>query len=306
MGRLAALAVLLVGIAASRATADVVLSTCGQVIPPDTVARLAADLDCSGTSDGGAVLGDGATLDLAGFTLRGNPSAPLGTNGVTCAGGCTRLGPGSIEDFAGDAMYSTQRATIRILGATIRRNRNRGIETLGGRMIVVGALFAENAGEAVYTGGSVTAVDTTFYGNGGGISCLTAKVNDSGFFNNGVGVSASRGRARRSTFTSNNIGLQATKAVSLDSTFTGNNIGINGNVVKVTGSKILDGTLDGIDAGKLRIVNSTATGNGTGCTNPAFPCADLATRELPTVVDTTCDRSLAWQTHQPWDVCSLD
>jgi hypothetical protein len=28
----------------------------------------------------------------------------------------------------------------------------------------------------------------------------------------------------------------------------------------------------------------------------------FATREFPTVVETTCDRSLAWQSHQPWGV----
>jgi hypothetical protein len=295
-----------VAMGAHTAAADVVLSSCGQVIPEGTVARLAADLDCSATSVGGAFLGAGATLDLAGFALRGNPGAPFGTHGVTCAGPCTLLGPGSVEDFAGDGIFSDQHAAIRVLGATIEGSRFRGIETLG-HVTLVDAVFGGNSGESVYTGGPVTAKNTTFVGNGGGISGLGVKVSDSMFVGNGVAVNAdAKATVRRSSFTSNGIGIQGYKIACNTCTVDAGNTGINGNLVKITSSQITDAVLDGIDAVRLRIFQSSVTGSGSGCTDPQFPCADLATREMPVVVDTTCDRSLAWQTHQPWGVCSLD
>ncbi len=304
MRQLALVVLSLIAMGPETAAADVVLSTCGQIVPEGTVAHLTADLDCGSVA--GAFLGAGAAIDLAGFTLHGSPNPPFGTYGVTCAGRCTLQGPGSIEGFS-DAINSNQHAAIRVLGATIKGSHFRGIETLG-HVILVDATFVGNAGESIYTGGPVSAKNTTFAGNGAGISGLSVKVSDSTFVGSSTGVNAdAKATVRRSSFTSTGIAMQGYKLVANDCTFDQGNTALNGTTVKVAGSQITHMVLDGIDAVRLRIFGSSVTGSGSGCTpDPRFPCADLSTREMPVVVDTTCDRSVAWQTHQPWGVCTQD
>lgn len=304
MRSLLAIVVLIVTTAA--ALAEVIVSSCGQSIPAGEVARLVGDLDCTSS---GVSLGDRATLDLAGFTMRGDSAAAAFTHGVTCAASCTLKGPGSVEGFAGDGLYDgALQGAVRVIGATIAHNHFRGMEIPTAGVKLVNAAFLGNAGEAVYTGARVSAANTYFVGNGAGISGLGVKVKDSTFLSNGVGVNAvGRSAVLRAQFAANGIGVQSADQLTVKSSrFSNNSTGINGHIVKVVATEILDSALDGIDAIMLRIIGSTVTGSGTACTDPRFPCADLATREAPAVVTTTCDRSTDWYLHRPWGVCRLD
>jgi hypothetical protein len=288
------------------ASAQVDVTTCAQVVPPAQVGTLLATLDCSATTDVGVVLEAGATLNLNGFDVIGNPSAPMGTHGIVCHGRCTVLGPGAVRGFAGDGMFVAE--AVRIFDATIRNNALRGVEGDGFvRMMVQGAVFAHNGGESLYTGGGVHVGDTLFDSNGAGISALGVTARDSTFTRNGIGINAvGRARITRCMFSGNGTGVQVYKGLISDSVFQENGTGITLRTVIVHRSTITDNLFDGIDVVSAKVKDSTVTGNGAGCTDPRFPCADIDTREQPKVANTTCERSLAWQTHSPWGVCSLD
>ena len=106
-------ALLLVAVNASAADYD----TCFHVVPPDSVATLQADLDCSGT-DGvvSFVLETGARLELNGHTMVGN----LTSAGVVCRRHCSITGPGTISGYL-RAIYG-ERGTVDVSDLTLAAN----------------------------------------------------------------------------------------------------------------------------------------------------------------------------------------
>ena len=305
--RIAFAAAALISLAgAVPATAQVDVTTCGQNVGPGQVATLQADLDCSATTGVGLVLETGVTLVLNGFDVIGNPAAPFGTHGVVCHGTCTVVGPGAIRDFASDGMFVED--AVRIRGATIRNNGFRGIEGDGfTHMRVDDAVFFGNGGEALYTGGGVRVANTVFDHDGAGILGYGVRVEDSTFTNNGNGVT-SDGKTiiKRCVFSGNNIAMQLYKGSVKDCTVENNYQGIGTTTVVVRHSTVRNNDANGIDLVTAVVRDSVVTGNGSACTDPRFPCADIDTREQPKVSNTVCEHSLSWQNHTPWGVCSLD
>jgi hypothetical protein len=80
----------------------------------------------------------------------------------------------------------------------------------------------------------------------------------------------------------------------------------------VTGSSITGSAENGIVARRLRLIDSTVTGNGIGPSCGPYPlaqCADLATAKRPRLDDSSCGTSLVGQQGYPkpsWGVCALD
>jgi len=116
------LAILLL-VPTSAAAAD--YSTCFHVVPPDTVATIQADLDCS-AEEGvvSFVLEDGARLELNGHSLLGNASS----GAVVCRGQCEITGPGDVSNY-GRAIYGESGA-VEVSDLVLSENRE-SIDVVG-------------------------------------------------------------------------------------------------------------------------------------------------------------------------------
>lgn len=90
------LAAVLLARAADAAPVDVLVDSCGQVVPPKAHAHLAADLDCSAYAGNVAVtLGKKATLDLGGYTFTTG-----GSSGLDCSAGRCTIRNGTVQGSA--------------------------------------------------------------------------------------------------------------------------------------------------------------------------------------------------------------
>jgi len=363
-------------LAASDANATTEVTTCGQTVSGS--AFLSGDLDCSG-SVGAAIILDGGTLDLRGFTVTASSTAG---DGVTCTKSCkivsdppggTFVAPGGNTSIDGDSGVANLTENIRIenvvvdggargigsdhgsivlidslvknttsfgiaLGSTGRRVRlvRSTIENVGEHGIAATRVqlldsFVQNAGEyglfahiavvkgstvtgntlgGVHAGGRAKILDSTITGNGtegvdGGVEASIRVVRSDVSGNVGPGVAAQEGPVRviDSTVTNNGgdgvITSGGTDLVTVDgSTVTGNGrYGIHHASI-------------GVDC-PIRVVDSVATGNGTGVNcGVSETCADIAACMPPDVVgSTSCDRSYDIGSGFPgtsWGLCSLD
>jgi hypothetical protein len=98
MSKLGALMVVAIVAFTSRVDARMLVTTCGDTVPPAVTAVLANDLACSGP--GAAVtVGDGGRLMLRRHVITG------GAYGVECLGACSVRGPGEISG-GGQGIYA--------------------------------------------------------------------------------------------------------------------------------------------------------------------------------------------------------
>jgi parallel beta helix pectate lyase-like protein len=100
---------------------------CGAPVSAREVARLDADLDCSGLPDG-VVIHQG-TLLLNGHTITGATNA-----GIQCSAGCKIVGPGEVTRSAWGIVGFNQftAGTVRISNASLHDNENAGLAVASG------------------------------------------------------------------------------------------------------------------------------------------------------------------------------
>lgn len=278
MKRLATSTIALVLLLAGRASAQTVLSTCGQEI--HGFAIMNADLDCTGFA-GHAVDIHGGKLDMNGHTLTG------GNGGISCDGNCKIIGPGTVTASAGIGINALD-SPVRVQQVDVTDH----------------AVYGVQCGKGCTLNGPMT-----ISGNGVGVRAgHTAKLRVVTLSGNGIGVDASnnddRGHALLfdSTVTGNVTGVSADRLVKTsNTTVTGNSeIGVD----------VDDGSCSG--KGLASIKGGTVTGNGTDSDcGTTVACADLATCKTPPHLagGATCDHSYVNGSGIPgsdWDVCALD
>ena len=268
--------------ASAVSAADVVITACGTVVPPRTVAALAADLDCSGEppSQPAVVLGHRATLSLAGFSL----TAAADGIGVRCTDGCAVSGPGSITS-APAGPGSPRAACIRALRDVGDRPRPQRITIEGLDLHGCGAGFR---GDTDKRGARLMASGVTADGNDIGLVAASIRARDtSASGNDGAGLYAPSGGVKAvNVHADDNAvdGVTAARLLLKDSTASGNG---------VFGVRAL--------AGSARLLRATVTGN-------AF--RDVVSAASPHVSASTCTTSAEWIPPNgigaPWGVCTAD
>ena len=261
--------------------ADLVVSTCGTVVPSGDTGILEADLDCSAApaTQPAVVLANRAALSLGGFTLTG---AANGT-AVRCSRNCTVQGPGTIT--SAPANSGARAACIRALldaGAPPRSQRlkienlsltgcGQGVlgdtGTLGAKLTVTGVVATGN--DSSFVAASIRARDVTASnGSGAGFVVPTGKMI-------GINVHADD---------NDPAGVVAARVSLTDSTAIGNT---------AFGVQTLTG------AAKLR--RTTVTGSSL---------CDVLSARPPQVSELTCDTSARWippnGIGESWGVCAND
>lgn len=265
-------------VVAGQASAQTVVSTCGQEV--ESFGILNDDLDCTGFP-GHAVEIHGGKLNMNGHTITG------GVVGVYCDANCKISGPGTITGSTGTGVLAFQ-CPLRLTQVDVTNHVAPGVEcfkgcTLNGPMTVSGNQVGIRAGHSVKVRG------VTLSGNGMGIDASNNE---------------SRGHALvyDSSVTGNTVGISADNFVkTVNSSITGNTqIGINAGDASCTRK------------GLATIKAGTVTGNGTaaGC-GTSVACADIATcGTAPHVAGgATCDHSYVNGSGIPgsdWDVCTAD
>jgi hypothetical protein len=162
---LAALAAFVSIAAASEGQAGggTAIASCGQVVTQD--AFLATSLSCAG-SDGVVVGADGITIDLKGFTLRGNRTS--GRHGINDSG-FSRLTVknGVVRNFdIGVAAYNGADQTS-ISGLLASGNASDGIFVAGASATIKSSTSSGNAGSGIDVGGvGVKIQSSAAVGNG--------------------------------------------------------------------------------------------------------------------------------------------
>lgn len=285
---LAALAVLLVAVPARA----VDVTSCQTAVPDYEVGELVQDLDCTtetrpviGPGDevwgpSGVILGNGSTLRLNGYTLRGpstesSPGLYWG-QGVACWGRrCTIVGPGTIQDAAVGIAASGARADIDgSLGVVMVQGcRYDGIRAQRdyayrwGEIRGTGIRAEDNGGFGMITNG-LKATDVQAHRNGlTGIRALRAQLT--------------------SVATSDNTGaglvVDALRAVGVTTTSNGTDGVWSDRRAKITAMVASGNGFGGVVARKVTLIDSTVTGN-----NNSY---DVSSLLRPAFANTTCGRS---------------
>jgi len=269
-------------LAATAASAQTMVTTCGQEVGGDVV--LAADLDCTGVELGLVI--NGGNLAMNGHTI-----ANANDENVRCTRPCTIVGPGLIT--------GAQWFGVNGLGTSVRiqqvdvTNCVRGGVQAWRTSVLEGPATISGNGEGIRGGASVRVDNMTITGNvGTGIA--VANIAESGTL-----------VVRNSTITGNARGVSAQRRVKvIDSTITG-----NGTYGASAGANLAGGSC--VRPGVLGVKSSTITGNDTDpdCGTTKV-CADIATCEAaPKIKDSACDTSYVNESGNPgqsWDVCALD
>lgn len=197
-------------------------------LAPGLSYRLTADLVVPGVDDSAIQLGDGATLDLGGFSLRGPvtcPGAPAVCNasgngtGVYAAGSGT-IRNGEIRGFGDRGIYA-QANGVRVENVTISQNGGEGLVMQGSGHQIVGCTALRNGADgfflAVANVNAVLVLRSTAYGNGGdGFDLVGGLVLDvAAHANGGLGIrtdySNHRSAVGRSIAGNNNPSAPATQ-----------------------------------------------------------------------------------------------
>lgn len=180
-----ALAALVLVAAASegQAKGGAPITACGQVVT--TSAFLTRSLDCAG-SPGVVVGASGITIDLKGFTLRGDGSFHFG---IDDDGGFDRvtIKSGVLRNFQRGLDAANGADRLALSSVVVSGNNGLGLYLSGDSASVKSSTFSGNAGFGVYVAGaSATIVSSTASGNGSeGIRV----------FGDGAAVSANRAEA---------------------------------------------------------------------------------------------------------------
>jgi hypothetical protein len=194
-----------------------------------TSGRLTADLSVAGVDDSAIQLGNGATLDLGGFALRGPVActgAPAACNasgggdGVFAYGSAT-IRNGTISGFGDRGIYA-QTDGVRVENVVVSQNGGEGIAMQGAGHQIVGCRALRNGGDgfffAVSNVNAVLILRSTAYGNGGdGLDAIGALVLDfAAHTNGGLGIRTDYGSHRsavgRSVAGNNNGSAAAVQA----------------------------------------------------------------------------------------------
>jgi len=150
------------------------------------------------------------------------------------------------------------------------------------------------------TGGPATIRDAD---TGLNVTGSRARFSDLNFDNNSnnilCDVSTTKLRGERVNINGGGqLGIQAARVHIAGLTITGASPGIRAQGTTLEGGSSITGSLGGIQGGKVRLVNSTVTGNTPW---------DLQTLTRPRLTASTCDRSQNLANElQNWGVCSLD
>jgi len=201
------------------------ITSCGETVPANTIAKLVNDLDCTGEPLGVGLEKD-ASLDLNGFTMGG------GTNiGVSCRSRrCTIVGPGVIDgDWVAVNLESKVRLDIRhvtmfnadvaILGRAVQSDPNR---------IDIDDVTIDGTYNWAISGNRIRAQRLTITGSGFasiGVVLATRLVGAGIDVSNNYDIGISARKIRVANLTANNnegVGIDASRCVLVDSEVTGN------------------------------------------------------------------------------------
>ena len=194
-----------VGVAAPFVRA-VDITSCAQAVPDGDIGTLTTDLACY--PDQGIVLGRGATLDLAGHSIRAAITPPAeaeGQVGISCPNGrCRVRGPGIIASFRGVAIIGLDRTRLDVTDLDIHDN---GIGVYGNRVTLRNVSLYVNTDWGA-SANALRAVEVDSSGNwGDGLVGDTVRGQDvSVTGNGGHGVNGNRVRLSRLE-ARNNVGF---------------------------------------------------------------------------------------------------
>ena len=263
--------------------ADLLVTTCGTVVPSGAKGILQADLDCAAApaNQAAVVLQQKASLSLGGFTLTGAPDGIA----IRCSRNCTVEGPGTITSAAPGGPGILRAACIRALLDAGDRPRSQRLTI---QNLTLGGCGSGVVGDTGKLGAKLTVTDVVATGN------------DASFIGSSI-------RARNVT-ASNGTGagfLAPTGKMTGVDVHADNNDpdGIDVARVILTDSTAIGNTAFGVRAlvGGAKLVRTTATGNGL---------RDVVSAKAPRVDALTCDTSARWIPPNgigaAWGVCTAD
>jgi hypothetical protein len=268
---------------ASAASAQTVVTTCGQEVSGDVV--LAADLDCTGVELGLVI--NGGKLAMNGHSI-----SNANDENVRCTKPCTIVGPGLITGALWFGVNALE-TSVHMQQVDVTNCHVGGVQAWK-KCVLDGPATISGNGVGVRGGKSVKANNVTITGNQGpAIDVASIKP---------VGAAVVKG----CTITGNGSGISAQSRVKVtDSTITGN--GVFG---ASAGGSLGGGSC--VRPGSLTLKGSIVTGNDTDpdCGTPKV-CADVVTCILPPRIKfgSTCDHSYVNESGNPgqdWGVCALD
>ncbi len=144
-------------------TSSLPITTCGQTVTTNAV--LTQNLICPG--DGVVVGASGVTIDLHGFTIRGNGS--LGHYGINDVSGYGHVAikNGALTDFGYGVFVPNTADHITLSGLAVTGSPGYGIEIVGTSPSVSSTTASGNAGYGIYLDGASASVSSSVAaGNG--------------------------------------------------------------------------------------------------------------------------------------------
>lgn len=231
---------------ASPVLAQTAVSTCGQIVSGD--AYLTNDLDCA-PSFAAAVIVDGGSLDLRGFTIRGAEVGvycvhPIWEENFFIYKKCRVFG-GTITDYsvAGVAAKQLDAADLILTGG-------HGLALIAHKNIrfanVAIDMLPESGNVGLFTlKGTVKGTDLTV--QGGTLGVWGRKVDVDGMVASGSlggAINSNSTRLRNATLTDGGVGISG------------------GNTATIESSSITGHADEGVMARKIKLIGSTVTGNG--------------------------------------------
>jgi hypothetical protein len=246
-------ALVLIAVAAEgQAKSGTPITACGQVVT--TSAFLTGDLSCAGM--GGVVVGaSGITIDLKGFSLRGDGSHygiddNDGFDGV-------KVENGVLRNFQRGVHAANGADKLALSDVVVAGSTGFGAYVDGDSVVVKSSTFAGNGADGIeIVGTSASVRASTAVGNQGeglflfGASASVASTTASGNAHSGVAVLGNGAVVRLSTFSGNRE----------------NGIEVDGNSATVKSSILSGNTFEGISISgdSASVSSSGASGNGAG------------------------------------------
>lgn len=181
-------------LATSASAFDVIVTTCGQVVPKRASAALTAGLDCRGLTNGPAIrLEKGASLDLGRNHLSG------GQVGIACLTACELSGP--------DCFVPTK---CSVRNGTVENSQSTGI--VGGDLTIETMTVTNHPFRGIDGGRRIKLTDSTITSNGNsGVVADRLKVTGSTISGNGqIGLGAIVATVKESTVVDNDASASCT------------------------------------------------------------------------------------------------